>query len=105
MIRGDSYREVFANRDFRALWLGQALAHLGQSIAYVAVALYVYELTGSAQELSFALALQLLPWVVIGPVAGLLADRLERKRVLVAAYLVQTNLVALLPFTSSLAQV
>ncbi len=105
MLRGDSYREVFANRDFRALWLGQALAHLGQSIAYVAVALYVYELTGSAQELSFALALQLLPWVVIGPVAGLLADRLERKAVLVVAYLVQTGLLALLPFTSTLGQV
>jgi len=105
LLRGDSYREVFANRDFRVLWLGQTLAHLGQSIVYVAVALYVYELTGSAQELSFALALQLLPWVVIGPVAGLLADRLERKRVLVAAYLVQTVLVALLPFTSTLGQV
>jgi NRE family putative nickel resistance protein-like MFS transporter len=51
------------------------------------------------------LALQLLPWVVIGPVAGLLADRLERKRVLVAAYLVQTGLVALLPFTSTLGQI
>ncbi len=105
MFRGDSYREVFANQDFRALWLGQAFAHLGQSIAYVAVALYVYELTGSAQELSFALALQLLPWVVIGPVVGLLADRLERKRVLVTAYLVQTSLVALLPFSSTLGQV
>jgi MFS family permease len=105
LLRGDSYREVFANHDFRALWLGQALAHLGQSIAYVAVALYVYELTGSAQELSFALALQLLPWVVIGPMAGLLADRLERKAVLVAAYFVQTSLLALLPFTSTLGQV
>jgi MFS family permease len=105
LLQGDSYREVFANRDFRVLWLGQALAYLGQSIVYVAVALYVYELTGSARELSFALALQLLPWVVVGPVAGLLADRLERKRVLVTAYLVQTSLVALLPFTSTLGQV
>lgn len=105
MLRGDSYREVFANRDFRALWLGQALAHLGQSIAYVAVALYVYELTGSARELSFAVALELLPWVIVGPLAGILADHLERKGVLVAAYLVQTSLVALLPFTSTLGQV
>jgi MFS family permease len=105
LLQGDSYREVFANRDFRALWLGQALAHLGQSIAYVAVALYVYDLTGSARELSFALALEMLPWVVVGPVAGLLADRLERKRLLVAAYFVQTSLMALLPFTSALGQV
>jgi MFS family permease len=105
LLRGDSYREVFANQDFRALWLAQSLAHLGQSVVYVAVALYVYQLTGSARELSFALALELLPWVVVGPLAGMLADRLERKRVLVAAYLVQAGLVALLPFTSTLGQV
>lgn len=104
-LRGDSYREVFANHDFCALWLGQALAHLGQSMAYVAVALYVYQLTGSARELSFAVALELLPWVIIGPLAGMLADHLERKGVLVAAYFVQTSLVALLPFTSTLEQV
>jgi NRE family putative nickel resistance protein-like MFS transporter len=105
LLRGDSYREVLANRSFRALWLGQALSHLGQSIIYVVVALYVYELTGSAQQVSFAIALELLPLVVIGPLAGVLADRLERKRMLVAAFSVQAVLVGLLPFATSLAQV
>ncbi|MGB3903632.1 MAG: MFS transporter [Anaerolineae bacterium] len=104
MHRGDSYREVLANRSFRALWLGQALSHLGQSIIYVVVALYVYELTGSARQVSFAVALELLPFVVIGPLAGLLADRLERKGMLVAAFSAQAALVGLLPFTTSLAQ-
>ncbi|NIN65898.1 MAG: MFS transporter [Anaerolineae bacterium] len=105
MLRGDSYREVLANRSFRALWLGQTLSHLGQSIIYVVVALYVYELTGSAQQVSFAVALELLPLVVIGPLAGVLADHLERKRMLVAAFSGQAVIVGLLPFTTSLAQV
>ncbi len=105
MLRGDSYRDVLANRSFRALWLGQTLSHLGQSIIYVVVALYVYELTGSAQQVSFAVALELLPLVVIGPLAGVLADRLERKGMLVAAFSVQAVIVGLLPFTTSLAQV
>jgi NRE family putative nickel resistance protein-like MFS transporter len=105
LLRGDSYREVLANRSFRALWLGQTLSHLGQSIIYVVVALYVYELTGSARQVSFAIALELLPLVVIGPLAGVLADRLERKRMLVAAFSVQAVLVSLLSFTTSLAQV
>jgi MFS family permease len=78
---------------------------LGQSIIYVVVALYVYELTGSAQQVSFAIALELLPLVVIGPVAGVLADRLERKGMLVAAFSVQAVLVGLLSFTTSLPQV
>jgi DHA3 family macrolide efflux protein-like MFS transporter len=104
LLRGDSYREVLANQDFRALWLGQALAYLGRSIVHVAVALYVYELTGSARALSFAVALELLPRVLIGPLAGMLADRLERKVVLATAYLVQAGLVALLPLTTTLGQ-
>ena len=105
MLRGDSYREVLANRSFRTLWLGQALSHVGQSIIYVVVALYVYQLTGSAQQVSFAIALELLPLVVLGPLAGVLADRLERKGMLVAAFSGQAVLVGLLSFTTSLAQV
>ena len=69
MLRGDSYREVLANRSFLALWLGQALSHVGQSIIYVVVALYVYELTGSARQVSFAVALELLPLILGHPVS------------------------------------
>lgn len=104
MLRGDSYREVLANRSYRALWLGQSLSYLGQSIIYVVVALYVYQLTGSAREVSFAIALELLPLVVIGPLAGVLADRIERKGILVAGFMAQAVLVGLLPFTTSLRQ-
>jgi len=102
---GESYREVLANRSFRALWLAQAMANLGRAIVYVAVALYVYELTGSARELSFAVALELLPWVLIAPLAGMLADHLERKGVLVVAYFLQAAVVVFLPFASTLGQI
>jgi MFS family permease len=105
LLQGDSYREVLANRNFLALWLGQALSHVAQSIVYVVVALYVYELTGSAQQVSFAVALELLPLVVVGPLAGVLADRLERRRLLLAGFCLQAFLVGLLPFTVNLPQV
>ena len=105
LLQGDSYREVLVNRNFLALWLGQALSHVGQSIVYVVVALYVYELTGSAQQVSFAVALELLPLVVVGPLAGVLADRMERRRILLAGFSVQAVLLGLLPFTVNLPQV
>jgi len=105
LLQGDSYREVLANRNFVTLWVGQALSHLAQSIAYVVVALYVYELTGSAQQVSFAVALELLPLVVVGPLAGVLADRVERRRILLAGFCFQATLVGLLPFTVNLPQV
>jgi MFS family permease len=105
LFQGDSYREVLANRNFLALWLGQSLSHLAQSIVYVVVALYVYELTGSAQQVSFAIALELLPLVVVGPLAGLLADRMERRRILLAGFCLQATLIGLLPFSVNLPQV
>ena len=105
MPRGDSYKEVLANRNFRLLWLGQGLSDLGRSIIYVAVALYVYDLTGSAREVALAVTLELLPWVIVGPLVGAMADRLDRKRMLVLGFLIQAGLVALIPFTTSLTQV
>jgi MFS family permease len=81
----DSYRRILANRSFLIVWIGQGLASLGQAVLYVVVALYVYDLTGSAQDVSLAVALELLPWVFVGPIAGILADRLNRKLCLLAA--------------------
>jgi NRE family putative nickel resistance protein-like MFS transporter len=101
----DSYKRLLANRSFLALWLGQGIASLGQAILYVTLALYVYDLTGSAQGVSLAVALELLPWVVVGPIDGILADRVNRKFLLVGGYVTQAGLVALLPFTNSLEQV
>jgi MFS family permease len=105
LLRGDSYGEILADGNYRGLWLGQVLSHLGQAIVYVAVALYVYELTGSAREVSFAIALELLPWVVAGPLAGALADVVDRRAMLVAAYLLQAGLVGLLALATTVGQV
>ncbi len=105
MFPEDSYRGVLTNRSFLALWFGQGLASLGQAILYVTLALYVYELTGSAEGVSVAIALELLPWVIVGPIAGIFADRLNRKLLLVGGYIMQASLLALLPFADSLGQV
>jgi len=101
----DSYRGVLNNRDFQVLWFGQGLASLGQAILYVTLALYVYELTGSAQGVSLAVALELLPWVIVGPLAGIFADHLNRKMLLAGGYIMQASMIALLPFADSLGQV
>lgn len=105
MQRGESYRAVFENRDFRALWAGRLLGTLGWSVSYVVVALYVYQLTGDPSGVSFALAMELLPWVVVGPMVGLLADRFDRKRMLVGGYALKALFTALLPFAQSTGQI
>jgi MFS family permease len=84
---------------FRRLWLAQLGSQLGEAIALVAMPLFVYGLTGSAELLSLIFILQLLPRVVLAPIAGMLADRLDRRRIVLGADLARAGLVALLPFT------
>ena len=98
-------REVLAIPAFRRVWLAQLGSQLGEAIALVAMPLLVYGLTGSAELLSLIFVLQLLPRVVLAPIAGMIADTLDRRRIILAADLARAGLVALLPFTTSAWQI
>ncbi|MDF3017961.1 MAG: bacE, partial [Thermomicrobiales bacterium] len=93
------FRDVLAIPAFRRLWLAQLGSQLGEAIALVAMPLLVYGLTGSAELLSLIFILQLLPRVALAPIVGMLADRLDRRRIVLGADLARAGLVALLPFT------
>ena len=99
------FGDVLAIPAFRRLWLAQVGSQLGEGIALVAMPLLVYGLTGSAELLSLIFVLQLLPRVVLAPMAGMLADSLDRRRIILAADLARAGLVALLPFTNSAWQI
>ena len=96
---------VFSIPAFRRLWLAQLFAQLGEAIAQVAMPLLAYAMTGSPQLLSFIFVAQLLPRVVLAPISGLLADRLDRRRLMLGADIARAVLVALLPFTREAWQV
>lgn len=93
------YRAALANPSFRRLWLAQLTAALGRAVAQVALPLLVYDLSGSARLLSLIFVLSLLPEVVLSPVAGLLADRLDRRRLMLVADVGRALTVSLLPLT------
>lgn len=80
--------------EFTALWVSEALSTAGDQLARVAVAVLVYERTGSAVWSGFAYAMTLLPGLVAGPVLGPLADRLPRRGLMVVCCLQQAVLVA-----------
>lgn len=103
--RAGGFREVLAIPAFRSLWLAQLASQLGEAVALVAMPLLVYALTGSPELLSLIFVLQLLPRVVLAPVAGLLADRLDRRRILITADLARAGLVAVIPFTDQAWQI
>jgi NRE family putative nickel resistance protein-like MFS transporter len=89
---------VLANPAFRRLWLAQLGAQLGEAIALVAMPLLVYDLTGSAELLSAIFIIQLLPRVALAPLAGMVADRGDRRRIILGADVARAGIVAVLPF-------
>jgi len=68
------------------LWLyatGKGVSILGSSIYSFAIGLYVLKLTGSALNYATTLMLSVIPMVLISPLAGVIADRLPKKRIVV----------------------
>ncbi len=100
-----SFTAMFQHRAFRLLWGSQLAGSLGESVAMVALPLYVYQLSNSARLLGLFFVLQTLPRVILAPISGLLADRLDRRRLMLAADIGRAATVAILPFTSTVWQV
>lgn len=78
-----TYRQVLAVREFRALFVSDVLSILGDQVTRIAVALLVYERTGSAFASAATYACSFLTWIVGGPVLSTLSDRYPRREVMV----------------------
>ena len=72
-------------RRFFAIWTGQAFSLLGSALVQFALIWWLTSSTGSATVLATATLFGVLPQVVIGPFAGALVDRWNRRAVLMAA--------------------
>jgi len=91
-----TYRSLFSERQFTALFIAQAISLTGDQLARVAIATLVFTETGSAFLTALIYAVTYLPWLVGGPLLGGLADRLPRRAVMVSCQLTSAVLVALM---------
>ena len=92
-----SFRELLStHRDFRRLFLASIVSLAGDWFSFVAVADLVSRLTGSPGAAAFVFAAVVLPVFLASPIAGAVADRCDRKRILVIADLVRVPLALLL---------
>jgi MFS family permease len=103
--RTTSYRSVMRNEPFRWLWLAVLFSRAGEAIAQVALPLLVYDLTGSSRLLGVMFVIQLAPRVLLAPIAGLLADRLDRRKLMIRAALLRSASVALIPLATEVWQI
>jgi MFS family permease len=91
-----TYGTLFANSEFRALWLAQILSVLGDQLARVALTLLVYDRTRSPLLAAVTFAASVLPVFVGGLVLSPLADRLPRREVMIACDLSRMVLVLIM---------
>jgi DHA3 family macrolide efflux protein-like MFS transporter len=95
------YVRLATNTSFSAMWLGQVISSLGDRIHQVAL---VFLVTGATNQSPLALgvvfAAVTLPTVFVGPLAGALVDRWDRKRVLVVSDLIRAAIVGSIPLAS-----
>jgi MFS family permease len=90
------------NRDFRVLLTSQGISSLGDGVSFAALPLLVLALTGSGFAMGIVGALQTLPDLFLGMVAGAIADRSDRKRMMFLADLGRAGLTALIPISVAL---
>ena len=81
-------------RDFRLLWGGGLVSSLGSWLLILAIPAHVFLVTGSLRDTGLTLAAEYLPLLVLGPVAGVFADRWDRRRLMIATNLFCAGAVA-----------
>src|SRR5262245_8114110 len=81
------------NRNFRLLFIGQTISQLGDWFNTVAVFALLLDLTGSATAVAWMMIVQFLPVALVGPMAGVVVDRIDRRRLMIAADLIRGVLI------------
>jgi MFS family permease len=92
--RSATFREVFAVREYRTLFWADLASLVGDQVAAVAIAVLLYERSGSPLIAALGYATAYLPWVVGGPILAAFADRLPGRAVLVGCDVARAGLIA-----------
>jgi MFS transporter, NRE family, putaive nickel resistance protein len=95
------------NPIFARLYLAQTINLVGDSLTWLGLALLAFELAGekAGTVLAGALTLRVMAFVLLSPIAGSIADRVDRKSMMVATHLGRMGIVCLLPFVTQVWQI
>jgi len=88
--------------DFARFWTGQTISQLGSSFTLFALPLLVFKLTGSAVNLAITTASEMVPYLLFGLLIGALADRLNRKRMMITVDVLRAGVIATIPVLAAL---
>ncbi|WP_291584114.1 MFS transporter [Clostridium sp. UBA6640] len=75
--------KLLKQKDFLLLMLGKLVSLIGSEMQGFALSLYVLKITGSATKFASVLSITLIPKLILGPIAGVIIDWIDRKKVIV----------------------
>lgn len=87
-----SYASVVRSRSYFPLWLAQLLSSFGDTLHYIALVVLVFDLTGRGLAVAALVAAEVVPVLLLGPIAGVIIDRFSRKGVLILADMLRAAL-------------
>jgi dTMP kinase len=101
--RGSRRTRLFGSEAFFRLWLVQLISSLGDWLAFSAIILLATDIGGgsAAGAVSLVMAARIVPGFLFGPVAGVLVDRWDRKKVMVTCNLGRALVLGMLPFVEN----
>src|SRR5687767_13395660 len=99
--RRANYRKLLAERYFRRFFIGQFFSSFGDWVGLLAILALVKRIYDDEFAVAAVLLARVGPALFFGPIAGLVADRWNRKRVMVFCDLMRAALIALLPFVET----
>lgn len=70
-------------KKFMMIWIGELISSIGSGMTAFALSIYVYELTGSVSYVSLVTLLAYMPTILLSPVGGVLADRYDRRLLMI----------------------
>ncbi len=70
-------------KKFMIIWAGELISNIGSGMTAFALSVYVYQLTGSVTWVSIVTLLAYLPTILLNPVGGILADRFDRRLMMI----------------------
>src|SRR6266571_8913765 len=106
--RAAATASLWPNRDFVLLFSAQVISLTGSGVTTVGLALFAYQLTGGPSATAVignALTLRILAFLLFSQPAGVIADRVSRKKILIAADVIRFGLLALFPFVTAVWQI
>lgn len=97
-VEKSGFGALLQYRDFIKVWIGNTISRFGDAVDSIAFLWMVYKMTGSTLMMSTVMAVNAMPAVIFGMAAGVLVDRMDKKKVMIAADIIRGLTTAVMAF-------